>query len=473
MHSPEPSAPARPAFNWIDNIAIPVASCIMETQPIACFLLFWSLFLTSPEGNGFYFSIAANSPQIEPWALNSDTITLLLLWLHWWTMVTRERLPERWNLLQKRILQLLGPCLAIAIMAFVVDLSDLIAVGIFILAFWWLSIFLTEREHRDERLILSFRVGMIVLIAVLVFTYLMQLPTTMQTTLASSLPIFFFSGLIALSFTRLSIINQENARLPGASQSNATRNWFFILTALWGFIVVFSLLLETYAFSFFQTIMQLVFYLVGLIAYAILYLFFLLASFLAYLFGTPRAISLPVPQQPPPPPSHQQIGNISNFALFFAILRWLLIAIALILLILIVIAILRSIVIKRHHDVEEEEIRENLSLREVLAVRQPQIQEQEQQNLLEELDPESARARYRELLEAIATNNTRLARRKHETPLEYERRLNRLIRGESASQLHELTKAYQQERYAGTPLQRASMSDFRMWLAYFISQLRH
>lgn len=439
----------------------------METQPIAIGLLFLSFVLTIDSGN---------APQIEPWTLNSSIVTLLLLWLNCWTMLARSISPDTWSQRQKQALHLLGPCLAIIAMAFVVDPVDLIVVSIFILIFWRLSIFLTAREYRDERLVMAFRIGMIVLMAMLTLTVLMpQLPALMLTTLATGLPIFFFSGLIALSFTRLSIINQENARLPGSAQSNSTRNWFIILTCLWGLVVSLSLLLETFAFSLFQAIMQPILYLFGLIIYYILYLFFLLASLLTRLLGTSNiATPPPLPQPVPIKPQSPHIQHVTAFSSLFIILRWLLLVIAVILLIIVIRAILRSILTTRHQGSEEDEVRESLSLRDVLAEGRQQRQEQHMRLEIDNLNPQSARARYRELLQIVAQSGTQLARQPQETPIEYEQRLSKqaqLTQDDSVTQLHELTQAYQKERYAGMTPTMTPLAEFRAWLERFIHQL--
>ncbi len=438
----------------------------METQPIAIGMLFLSLVLTIDSGN---------ISQIEPWTLNSAIVTLLLLWLHWWTMLARFIPLASWSQRQKQTLHLLGPALAIIVMAFVLDPLDLIVVSIFILIFWRLSIFLTAREYRDERLVVIFRIGMIALMGMLIFSVLMQLPSIMLATLATGLPIFFFSGLIALSFTRLSIINQENARLPGSAQANSTRNWFIILTCLWGLVVSLSLLLETFAFSLFQAIMQPIFYLFSLLIYYIFYLFFLLASLFTRLFGTPHISNPPpMPQSTPIKPPPSQVQHVTAFSSLFTILRWLLLVIAVILLIIVIRAILRSILTAHHQESEEDEVRESLSLRDVLAERRQQRQEQHIPIEMDNLDPQSVRARYRELLQAVAQHNRQLARQQQETPIEYEQRLSRqaqLSQDESIIQLRELTQAYQEERYAGMRPVTTPLADFRTWLERFIRQL--
>ncbi len=76
---------------------------------------------------------------------------------------------------------------------------------------------------------------------------------------------------------------------------------------------------------------------------------------------------------------------------------------------------------------------------------------------VEPLDPASARARYREMLQALATSDATLARTPAETPAEYEARLYAYLEepalsSDGASEsliLEELTQAYTRERYGG------------------------
>ena len=84
--------------------------------------------------------------------------------------------------------------------------------------------------------------------------------------------------------------------------------------------------------------------------------------------------------------------------------------------------------------------------------------QQKEGTLLETLDPESVRARYRELLQQMAEHGERLSKRPEETPMEYQGRLLALMGkssddrkpGDEASDremLADLTRAYINERY--------------------------
>ncbi len=101
---------------------------------------------------------------------------------------------------------------------------------------------------------------------------------------------------------------------------------------------------------------------------------------------------------------------------------------------------------------------------------------------VEPLDPNSARARYRELLQELAWNGEQLARRANETPSEYEKRLLALLK-EAPSEaqrdgtptdpalLDELTAAYMQERYGGKPARLEHDTYVQGWIPRFVRRL--
>ena len=105
---------------------------------------------------------------------------------------------------------------------------------------------------------------------------------------------------------------------------------------------------------------------------------------------------------------------------------------------------------------------------------------------LEPLDPGSARAHYREMLQAIATNHNELARTQSETPLEYEVKLLAYLEegtthsqklpgnGDGASEsthLSELTDAYVIERYGGKQIDAHQRARLRTWVPALIARL--
>ena len=102
--------------------------------------------------------------------------------------------------------------------------------------------------------------------------------------------------------------------------------------------------------------------------------------------------------------------------------------------------------------------------------------------VLETLDPDSARARYRELLQTVAGSDEKLARRTNETPAEYATRLMTRIPHVSTSPeqappeatiLDELTSAYGRERYGGKRTGAVQRKYLSTWVPYLLERLRN
>ena len=137
-------------------------------------------------------------------------------------------------------------------------------------------------------------------------------------------------------------------------------------------------------------------------------------------------------------------------------------------------------------DESEEEIRESLSRESILKTRRKeQRQRQRTADLvtLEPLNPNSIRARYRELLQELAWNGEKLARRVDETPSEYEKRLLALLKKAPSvetqgndmpadpAMLDELTLAYLQERYGGKHARLLHDAYAPAWIPRFVRRL--
>ena len=105
---------------------------------------------------------------------------------------------------------------------------------------------------------------------------------------------------------------------------------------------------------------------------------------------------------------------------------------------------------------------------------------------LEPLDPTSARARYREMLQALAAEKDDPARMPAETPAEYEARL--LVHLENAAPnaqelppddrlppdpaiLDELTRAYVSERYGGKLTRERQRAHLQAWVPHLVARL--
>ncbi len=91
---------ARASFDWVELLAVPVAICVMETQPIVLVLA---------------FGATAFLGDTNAVPLSEGSITLLLLGLHWWARAVSALTQGRSSRTRVRLLQLLGLCLAIAI----------------------------------------------------------------------------------------------------------------------------------------------------------------------------------------------------------------------------------------------------------------------------------------------------------------------------------------------------------------------
>jgi len=196
----------------------------------------------------------------------------------------------------------------------------------------------------------------------------------------------------------------------------------------------------------------------------------------------PPSQGIPFPQTTPsgshPPP-------LPYFAAIFLIVRLVLLAILLVILFFVIRAMLHRWR-KAPDDESEEEIRESLSRESILKTRRKEQRQRQRTGdlaTLEPLNPNSIRARYRELLQELAWNGEKLARRADETPSEYEKRLLALLKKDSSveaqgddmpadpAMLDELTSAYLQERYGGKHLSLPHDSYAPSWTPRFVRRL--
>ena len=190
---------------------------------------------------------------------------------------------------------------------------------------------------------------------------------------------------------------------------------------------------------------------------------------------------------PPAHPNNQQPPFLSNILAITLLLGQLVLLLILLgILFFIVIRLILHIWGATPDDESEEEIRESLSMQSILkARREEQRRHAKQSNALatlEPLDPTSARARYRELLQELAWNGEKLGRRANETPTEYEMRLLTLLKkvpskaqGDDTppdpAMLDELTSAYILERYGGKHPHLQHDAYVPAWIARFVKRL--
>ena len=472
-----PLGQARASFDWVELLVVPTAICVMETQPIVLALTFVGVAL---------FGSSAVLP------LGEGSITLLLLGLHWWAKAVSSLTQDRIYTTRARLLQLLGLFLAVGLavvthLSLLNNIPALFFTILLIIGFWYAGMVRVQTGPNDEYVLTSFKIGLGVLLGVLILTLINfdPVPPVLRDGLTYALPTFFLSGLISLSFTRIMMIRKESASSAQKGlQGDPTRGWLLILTLTWAIVIVSTLAFEAFGFQPVVLAAAFLWSALGIVANFIL----LLLSPLFQLFSKfffpmiPPSQGIPIPQptpsggHPPPPPYLAEI---------LLIVRLVLLTILLVLLYFVIRGILRRWRMAPD-DESEEEIRESLSRESILKMRRKEQRQRRKTGdlaALEPLDPNSMRARYRELLQELAWNGEKLARRADETPSEYQKRLLTLLKKEPSveaqgddmptdpAMLDELTSAYLQERYGGKHPRLLHDSYVHVWIPGFASRL--
>ncbi|HTI13064.1 MAG TPA: DUF4129 domain-containing protein [Dictyobacter sp.] len=440
------SAQARLTSNWIELLVIPVAAALMETQPIALVLQ-----ILIPH----FFGVTAVD-QIP----DATSIMLCMIGLHWWALWTRS-LNQRYATLYA----LAGMMIALGLfmsthIALFDNMTMMVVMIVLIIWFWKRGSDFASIGLRDEYLIQAFKIGFMLLLVVMVFALLAAFANQAQLNgaLLIAMPIFFLSGLIALSFTRMEVLQKEQRRQQGKEHANG---WLLTLTVTWICLVLLSVVLETLPLRVLALLLQPLWTLLGWLAYGIIFILGWMSSFLfALLLGSVSLFSKKATTQLPQTPDLAHTFSVHAQGTDNTLL--LLMRIVVIVLALLVVALITRALRNRNvhgaDRAEEEEIREGLDRQQILQQRRRERQQQRQQvQTLEALDPHSVRARYREFLTSLAEKGEDIRRSDHETPAEYQRRLLVLLRTHLASTneddlaalLTDLTQAYAQERYGG------------------------
>lgn len=263
----------------------------------------------------------------------------------------------------------------------------------------------------DERLIRSFQIGAAIILMVLLFTFLVLLSdqesshADLLNALMRTLALFFASGLTGLSLTRLAILRRENARTAAGGRFDPTRPWLVFLTVLWLLLVLAAVVLDTSLHPLLLLIFLPIWNLLGAIVVLFLYLLFLLLSPIFELLDRLFVISPPHRAPPKLPVSHPTGAPIEPHLSPSVILigQILLVALLLLLFFLIVRMVLRHWRTRQEEE-EEEEIREQLPMRVILQKRRQERKRRQSDEVgfSEELDPDSARARYRDFLQHLS-----------------------------------------------------------------------
>jgi hypothetical protein len=482
-------AKAPPRFMLVEEVAIPLALCVMEAQPIAMVIALFTLL------GG---STLAHVP------LGIGAVLLLQLGLLWWAMALAF-LQISGRLRSGRVLAMLRLC-GLLIAWLLVSLPRLAVLGsgtqdvilagelFLVLWLWYRGLTRARLGFSHEPLATAFTVGLGVLLAVMLFTLVAKPALPLLPQLQASLTIYFLSGLVTLSLARLGVLRQ--ARTQSGKQADPTRSWVGALTLFSGVLIVLVFLLEAaFSYTSFLEMMQLLHpvwdvlgTLVGWVLYALVFLVLSpLFALFSWLIGLIRGNGKG--QQTIQPPS-SPLAHLSNLQHptglspeLVSIGRWVVLGIAGLLLLLLVRASLRRWFLP--YDAEQlEETREQLDRRLFTSPRQPRTRRARSPQAPFSGDPNSARAQYRRLLHTVAAARPDLAHQLDETPLEYEQRLgphvdpgnvpvgDEQVTSQKAKQvdppvgrvLETLTQMYQEERYGGQELLPQQQADLHTWM---------
>lgn len=435
-------------------------------------------------------------------ALGAGGITLLELGLMWWAMAV-EYLARR-NVVTKNstnTLLIAGwvAALAALIVPALLQGQSIVQAVISMILITWLwrrGIAHAQREFEYNSVALPFKIGLGIVLGALFLVTILPSFQSLRAALPTALPIFFLSGLIAVSLARLGTLRAARTRADEA-HTDPTRSWLLALTIFGLALIVLVLIIDS-IFSF-STLVAIVTDLdplwnaIGTIVYWLLYGLVFLLTPIFYLYGLLIGKNVRFPPPPggkapnrnPPPSSHTTA--IMSQAIAFG--RWVLLALILLAVFFIVVRTIQRW-LGRHDDGGVEEIREGLDARSLLAARWREWRNRRRRAAvsgptLEPLDPLSARARYRELLQKTALTSEVLARKPSETPDEYQRRLLRhmqqrlLDAGITAAEngppteaiLNTLTAAYADERYGGRQTNESQRRRLQDWLPRLLSRM--
>ncbi len=402
------------------------------------------------------------------------SLTLLMVGLQWWAMWSKQytehtRRSERsWT-----AFSVIGAFTAVIIYSlthiFWIENSGFLTLSLLLLIwFWYRSIYWARDPLNSNNLTTAFKIGFSVLLVLLIFAVLSSLGNdpTLSQSLERALPIFFLSGLIALSFARIGTVQKE--RDPYSLARESTGSWITGLTVAWILLIVVSVLFESFPLEVISSLFNPLWFVLGLIGAAIFYLL----SFLVYGFVfvivvvfafLNRIIHFQQPQQAPDPKKNAiTVAEVVKHADSGS--PWLGRALVIVIFLLLILLLIRIMFISRRKQAKrpehEEEVRESLDRSAILQQRrQDQARRQQDRSRLEALDAASVRARYRDFLQTMQEKGGEFSRQPSETPLEYQQRLidvatrKRLLRQDDPladpALLAELTHAYEQERYGG------------------------
>ncbi len=484
---------ARPASTWIERLAIPVTVSIMEAQPIALVIALLT------------FVVVRN---VAAAPIGAAGVALIELTLLWWAMFAEHRIRRSFRGRHMAWLHVLGWLVVLGVTIGIYLLPStitwqhvpaLLLLTLLVTWLWRRNMHRTQTGFEYEQFSTSFKVSFGVLLGILLIAIAFPELQALRDDLAGSLPLFFLSGLVTLSLVRLGAIRNARQSSDG-SLTDPTRSWLLGLSVFGVILVAIVFVVESiFSFSSFEmgvTALTPVWNALGVVVSWILYaIIIVVLTPLNYLFSFVLGLlvhngSTQQQQQAGlKPPFQQKISPHTLPTEVIAIGRWVLLAIALIVIFFVVQASLRRW-FTRSSDEGVEEVREGLDARSLLGDSWRAWWNRHRRSshhpILEPLDPASARARYREVLQAVATSQSELVRKPAETPAEYETRLLAYLEGvkqsspnqvenddsaTAAAVLKELTDAYVRERYGGKRIDNPHRTYLQTWVPRLVGRL--
>jgi hypothetical protein len=493
------AAEARPASTWLERYAIPIALSVMEAQPAVLIVLLLTLVTTS---------------TLAVQLVSTGSVVLLALGLLWWAMLLEAVLRRTQRARLVGLLYVLGWLAGFGAIGWPyfphlltgTSLGALFLDALLVTWFWRRGMRRAQTGFVYGQFITSFKVGFGILLGILLLVILLPQQTGLRDALADATPVYFLSGLVSISLARLGGIRQ-GGQSQDDSQADPTRPWLFALTAFGLVLLLLTIVIEVifpfHSFEFVLTVLSPVWNaigtLLGWLLYGIVFLLWPIYLLITFLVGLIRGKGNP-PQQPTTGNLHKTSpkgpqGPPAIPPELYTIGRGVLIALAALVILLLIRSFLKRRMIGGLNE-SVEEVREGLDARSLLGQRWREWWNRRRRKgeaalELELLDPNSARARYRELLLAAQERGENLSRRPAETPAEYQARLqaqllhsvplavrqdadNNVSQPTDDAILEELTDAYERERYGGRRTNEGKRTQLRVWVPQLLKRLsRH